>query len=311
MKSYKCNNCGAEIMINDENTFSKCIYCGSSVTLIKKEYGDLNIKKMLPFTTGEQEAVEYLTKTLGLARFKDVRDVKRVFIPVRFCSYDFNYLCSYDRVVSDGEDTSYIPTDGLIDGTVYKEAFLETNTMNVIYGFHDLRGKERDDFDPVRLGNISCEFSENYKDDTVIEKMHNNVKSFGKQYFSASNITNITNVNHYINNIDIEPYTTLVPVYLVKTMGGAIFAVSGTINIKVTKNPTSLNDKQTLAFIVIMMGMCFFPLLPVGILLFLSCQKGNVTSYSSKNGLEFEDNIKYKIYTDNRKPREFIHYNYK
>ena len=309
MKSYRCNNCGSGIMINDENVFSKCIYCGSSVTLIKKEYSDFNIQKIIPFRNTEQEALDYLTKYVGSARMKDVVDVKRVYIPVRFCSYDFNYLCSYDRVESDGDGgTNHYPTDGLIDGTVYKEAYLETNIMGSILGFHDLRGIERFDFDPVRLGNISCEFSDDMQDDKIIKKMHANVKAFGKSFFKKPNITNITNINHYINNIDIENYTTLVPVYLIKTMGGGNFAVSGTITYRVDSKPkVEIDAKMLLAILVVMSGFCFLPLLPIGIILFVSQNKG----INQKNNFEFEDNIKYKVYNENRKAREFIHFNLK
>ena len=42
MESYRCKSCGAEILINDTegSGFSKCIYCGSNVTLFKKEYSN-------------------------------------------------------------------------------------------------------------------------------------------------------------------------------------------------------------------------------------------------------------------------------
>ena len=167
MESYRCQSCGAEILINDTtgSGFSKCIYCGSNVTLFKKEYSKLNIKKMVPFRTSEEEAINYLTNVLNYTRRNEILDVKRIFIPVRFCSYDFSYLCSYRYVVSSDEDgTTYDNNDSLIDGSVKEEMILETSIMNNLLGFHDLRGVPREDFDPIKLGRISCEFSEKVRE---------------------------------------------------------------------------------------------------------------------------------------------------
>ncbi len=314
MESYRCQSCGAEILINDTtgSGFSKCIYCGSNVTLFKKEYSKLNIKKMVPFRTSEEEAINYLTNVLNYTRRNEILDVKRIFIPVRFCSYDFSYLCSYRYVVSSDEDgTTYDNNDSLIDGSVKEEMILETSIMNNLLGFHDLRGVPREDFDPIKLGRISCEFSEKVREKDIKKTIEEHVTRFCKPKLPHhKEIVNIYNVNQVIDNVNIENFTTLIPVYLVKTVKGANYAVSGVINSSIVEDrDKSNNNYMTLGTVLVMTGMFSFILMPVlvplGIVFIIMGQKGKSDNNKDVHSYSQVDNYRYYIYDEPFRDKEF------
>ena len=316
MKSYRCSNCGAEILINDDNNFSKCIYCGSTVTLIHKEYKDLNIKKVILFKNPEIDAVNYLTNYLGYTTRESIVDVKRIYIPVRFCSYDFNYLCSYQAEEGSGDDTTLVDRTGLLDGMVYNEAILETNIMNKILGFHDLRDNVRCDFDPVKLGNISCEFSDKYTEENIIKLIEKRMVEFGNKNFSRGtrSITKIYNVNHYLTNTKIDNYTTLVPVYLIRCKGGRNFAVSGVINNNVEDKGTKVDTMMLIGFVLAFVGFIFPPICMLGfVLVFISAfnQKGSNGMYKTQNGFDVSDNIRYSLYIERTTDKSFVFHDFK
>ena len=50
MQSYKCDKCGAELILNNEIQFTKCLFCGNSIAIIKDNEIRLNIKEIIPFS---------------------------------------------------------------------------------------------------------------------------------------------------------------------------------------------------------------------------------------------------------------------
>ena len=58
MKSYICNSCGAELILNDNSTFTSCLYCGNNIAVVQKEYANLNIKKIIPFTIEKDDVIK-------------------------------------------------------------------------------------------------------------------------------------------------------------------------------------------------------------------------------------------------------------
>ena len=320
MESYRCQSCGAEILINDTtgSGFSKCIYCGSNVTLFKKEYSKLNLKKMVPFRTSEEEAINYLTNVLNYTRRNEILDVKRIFIPVRFCSYDFSYLCSYRYVVSSDEDgTTYDNNDSLIDGSVKEEMILETSIMNNLLGFHDLRDNVRYDFDPVKLGSISCEFSDKYNEENIIKLIEKRMVEFGKGVFSRTggrSVTKVYNVNHYLSNTQIDSYTTLVPVYLVRCRGGRNYAVSGVINKNVEDTNGKIDTMAIIGMVMAFTGFFFLPVFFIGFILILVSalnQNNKKGMYKTQNGYDVSDNIRYSLYIENMAKKTFEFHDFK
>ena len=49
MKSYVCKSCGSNILLNDDSSFTTCLYCGNSIAVSNQAINDLNIKKIIPF----------------------------------------------------------------------------------------------------------------------------------------------------------------------------------------------------------------------------------------------------------------------
>ena len=230
MKSYKCNSCGAEVIFNEGN-FTNCIYCGSVITILPKEFSELNIKKIIMFNIDENEALKELNKKYTYSR-EDVKEIIKYYIPVRFMDVSFNYYCDYDFIVQEeGEKTHEIlkRRADLINGVVKKELVIQSNKFNKVIGFHDLGEIQRVDFDPIYLKDISCDF--NLREDFDLNKIADSlVFMFGENYYSFRPIKEIYNSTYNIYNLDVENFTTLHPVYFIKLKGGASYAVSGCIN---------------------------------------------------------------------------------
>jgi len=232
MKSYKCNSCGAEVIFNEGN-FTNCIYCGSLITIVPKEFSELNIKKIIMFNINENDAFNELNKKYTYSR-GDIKEIIKYYIPVRFMDVSFNYYCDYDYIVREkSKDRPEIlkRRADLINGVVKKELVIQSNKFNRIIGFHDLGKIQRVDFDPIYLKDVSCDF--NLREDFDLNKISDSlVYMFGENYYSFKPIKEIYNSTYNIYNLDVENFTTLHPVYLIKLKGGASYAVSGCINNK-------------------------------------------------------------------------------
>ncbi len=314
MKSYNCDNCGAKILINDETSFSRCIYCGSTMTLIKNEYKNLNIKKIIMFNNTEEDAINFLTNNLGYASKDSIVNVQKLYIPVRFCSYDFNYLCSYQSEEGSADNPQLIDKTGLIDGMVQNEAILETNITNNILGFHDLRDNVRYDFDPIKLGNVSCEFSNNYNEEKTIKLIEKRIINFGKSIFNKTNknVTKIYNINHYLTNTKIDDYTTLVPVFFIKSNNEKSYIVSGVINKNVEDKKPLHNSLLLTGIIMTFFGSIFFPTMFIGIIILIvsSITQKNNNDSKAQSGYQLSDNIRYSLYIENTTNKSFEFHNF-
>ena len=53
--NHKCESCGADVEFNTNEIITNCIYCGSSIALIKSDIESLNITKLIPFNISENE----------------------------------------------------------------------------------------------------------------------------------------------------------------------------------------------------------------------------------------------------------------
>lgn len=66
MNEYRCQNCGATVLMDETTASTKCAYCHSSITLIGKLSGDIKPNKIIPFAFDKQEAKNiFLNKVKG------------------------------------------------------------------------------------------------------------------------------------------------------------------------------------------------------------------------------------------------------
>ena len=92
--SYKCQNCGAEIVADEQTAATFCVYCGSTAILKNKLSGAFAPSLIIPFKTEKQEAIHAF---VGLKKGRpfvpkdftskeNIEKIKGVYIP--FWLYD-------------------------------------------------------------------------------------------------------------------------------------------------------------------------------------------------------------------------------
>ncbi|MBE6157628.1 MAG: zinc ribbon domain-containing protein [Firmicutes bacterium] len=93
---YRCKNCGAEVMADEQTTATFCVYCGSTTILKDKINDGIAPTKIIPFKKVKEDAV---TAFKGLSKgrplmpklFNEPKNIEKltgVYIP--FWTYDLN-----------------------------------------------------------------------------------------------------------------------------------------------------------------------------------------------------------------------------
>lgn len=255
MKSYICKMCGAEIIINDDINFTKCLYCGNSIAIINEELKDLNIKKIIPFSIDKEEAIEAYKHVLR----KNIVEAKKVYVPVRYCNYNFDYLLYYEYEVehtdSDGNtSTSYYDAETLIDGNVTNELVFGDSKVNNVYLEYEIRKQERLDYDPVLVKDVSIEYSKFNDSETEKKYLEENVRRTGRKKIYRD-ISEIYSENYYIYGVNYETFTTLIPIYIIKTSRGEIYNFPGVMPTKSVKMSKSRIIKLYTSIILIIISL--------------------------------------------------------
>lgn len=93
--SYKCENCGAEIVADEQTAATFCVYCGNTAILRSKLSGDFKPSRVIPFEKNKDAAIEAF-KSLSKGRplvpkdfnnEKNIEKIKGVYIPFRLYDY--------------------------------------------------------------------------------------------------------------------------------------------------------------------------------------------------------------------------------
>lgn len=93
--SYKCPDCGAEIIADEHTAATFCIYCGNVAILKNKLQGKFAPTKIIPFKSTKEEAIEAFKsvtkgKILAPREFNNIKNIEKitgVYIP--FWLFDF------------------------------------------------------------------------------------------------------------------------------------------------------------------------------------------------------------------------------
>lgn len=120
--SYKCKNCGAEIIADDQTAATFCVYCGNTAILKNKLSGEFKPDYIIPFKTEKEQAVKAFENISKGRLFvpKDfnskanIEKIKGVYIP--FWLYDFKVagdlnLSATKTHTTTTADMRYIKTD--------------------------------------------------------------------------------------------------------------------------------------------------------------------------------------------------------
>lgn len=120
--SYLCQNCGAEIVADEQTASTFCVYCGNTAILKNKLSGSFAPDKVIPFKTEKKAAINAF---VGLSKGRplmpkgfnnkdNIEKIRGIYIP--FWLYDFtvsgNLNCKGEKVTSwIRGNTRYIKTD--------------------------------------------------------------------------------------------------------------------------------------------------------------------------------------------------------
>lgn len=233
MKTYICNSCGASLALNDEISFTTCLYCGNNIAFCDKSINDLNIKKIIPFEIDRDEAINNFVKIFN----ENVVDAKKVYVPIRYCNYDFDFLMYYEYIVYESDDkTKYADTEELLDGRVENDYIFGNGKIDYVYCQNELRDKERLNFDPVLLKDVSIEYSNFTSNDDIIRNINSDIYHFSyNKIKTRRRVSKVYSVNYTTSNIEVEDFSTLIPVYVIKSDEGVIYNIPGIKLVKTFK----------------------------------------------------------------------------
>ncbi len=130
--SYKCENCGAEIVTDEQTAATFCIYCGNTAILKNKLSGKFAPNYLIPFKKNKEEAIEALKNIAKGRPFmpkdfnseKNIEKIKGVYIPFWLfdIQVDGDINCSATKVSSwTSGDTHYTKTDNYL---LYRSAIM-------------------------------------------------------------------------------------------------------------------------------------------------------------------------------------------
>lgn len=242
MKSYVCKCCGAEIIADENTNFTSCLYCGNNIAIVNKEYDNLNMKKIVPFSIDKEEAKSLFEKLLK----SEILSIKRIYVPIRFCNFEFDYLLYYqykeEHTDSDGNtSTSYYDAETLVDGNVNDEIVFGTGKIKDITLKESIAKENRVNYDPVLLKDASIEYSAFEEDNNFIKNLEYDIRFYSRGRIHRD-ITRIYSENYFVSSVNLEPFSTLVPVYVIRTANGRLYNLAGA---KVREVYSNLKKKQT------------------------------------------------------------------
>ncbi len=114
MDVYRCKNCGAEIIADQNTTATFCLYCGSTAILKDKITAGRMPDFIIPFKNIKKDAVEAFKKLISKKPltprcFKDIKNIKKVTgIYIPFWAYDLEVSGTVDFL---GEDVKHWSDD--------------------------------------------------------------------------------------------------------------------------------------------------------------------------------------------------------
>lgn len=120
--SHKCQNCGAEIVADEQTAATFCVYCGSTAILQNKLSGEFKPELIIPFKVEKEQAIQAFVNLKKGRPFvpvdfiakENIEKIKGIYIP--FWLYDVSVAgsvnCNGTRVTSwTRGDTRYTKTD--------------------------------------------------------------------------------------------------------------------------------------------------------------------------------------------------------
>ncbi len=249
LTSYKCQNCGAEIVADQNTAATFCVYCGSVAILKSKLSGKFSPDSIIPFKKEKEEAIkafESLSKGRPLCpkdftNKKNIEKIKGVYIPfwlhnmtikgslnsnatkvTSWTSGDYHYTKTDIYKLFRTGEVSFIrvPVDGSTN--------FDNDIMNSIEPFN------YDELIKYNHAFLSGFFAEKYdvpSEDTISEASNRALKSTEDiMYEDAKGYTTRTVCENTLAATENNTEYAMLPVYMVNVRYGDksyIFAMNG------------------------------------------------------------------------------------
>lgn len=232
--SYKCENCGAEIVADEQTSATFCVYCGSTAILRNKLVGKFKPDLIIPFKVKKEVAVEKFQKLSkgrpfmpkGFNDKNNIEKIKGVYIP--FWLYDFDVEggidCNAVKIRSwTSGDRRYTKTDTFRVSRAGNMTFLKVpvdgstrfnnDIMNSIEPFN------YDEIVPYNHAYLSGFFAERYDEDSdkTCEEARQRALNTGKDIMlnDCVGYTSKTITSNTLKTKDTKVKYALLPVWMV------------------------------------------------------------------------------------------------
>lgn len=258
---YHCENCGAELVVSEDTTATKCSFCGSPMILADRMQGKKAPAKVIPFRVSKEDAVAGFKKWCkkGLITPNDfmtadrIQDIVGIYVPFwifdvtgqgeveadctrvsHYTSGNYNVTATKHYKVWRKMDLDYdrIPADA--------SERMDDELMDRLEPFYyeDLK-----DFSSMYLPGYVAE-GYNYTDNDLLPRIQKRVHKFMDEYVKESMknyaTVNITNRDYHIMKKKAD--YTLLPVWMINynyRNGEYVFAMNGNTGKIVGKPPIS------------------------------------------------------------------------
>lgn len=274
---YRCKDCGAEIIADEQTAATFCVYCGNTAILKSKLAGEFKPSKIIPFKTEKQKAIDSF-KAISKGRpfmprefnnEKNIEKIRGVYIP--FWLYDINVS---GNVYADAKkittwivgDTSFTKTDIF---KLYRTASMDylkipvdgstrfdNDIMNTIEPFNY---NELEDYNHAYLSGFLAEKYDVSSSDAIKDA---NERSLNSTFIDMQkDMGNYTSKNVFENTLtakEIKAEYALLPVWMVNVKYKDklyTFAMNGQTGEFIGNIP--LNIKKTVVYSIILFVLTF------------------------------------------------------
>ena len=146
--TYKCESCGAEIIVDEQTSATFCVHCGNTAILKSKLVGKFNPSKIIPFKTDKKDAIKAF-KDLSKGRplvpnsfldEKNIEKIRGIYVP--FWLYD---IAVVGDVIMYGKKVHHI--EGAYEKEVLVDRYEITRGGNMKFESIPIDGSSRFDND--------------------------------------------------------------------------------------------------------------------------------------------------------------------
>lgn len=190
---YKCSNCGAEIITDEDTIINFCYYCNSPITLGGRFLEDLEPDYIIPFKISKEEAEDKFYKLIKGKMFlpktfvNSIDKLSGVYFPYWFtdCKVSGRYSADGKNVkswIADGLDYTEIRVydirrSGIIEFNNINNFAIKGGKTNFIAAVQPFNEKEMINFNIEHLSGFMAE-----KGNITLEEISNKTKNQVSQY---------------------------------------------------------------------------------------------------------------------------------